>query len=157
MKEGNFTHTLQENILTSQPARTSRLKRILYSVIAVVAIIALFIGLKIFNRIQLQSSLRPKVIAAVRADFPTFCTDGEILADPALLYSRNALFADYDSQWGIRCDSWMKSIIGYTGDVTIMDIDDCTTIRPISSTLSAYYNEYETINKSNGKKLAVCP
>jgi len=136
----------------------SRLKRILLSVIGVVAVIALFMGLKIYNRAQTQPQIRPKVIAAMRADFPTFCQDGEILAEPAMFLSRtNGLFADYDSNWGIKCTSWIKSIVGYTGEVTVMDIDHCTTIRPISSTLSAYYNEYEAINKSNGQKLAVCP
>ena len=141
--------------MTTQPSKASRLKRILYTVIGIIAILAFFIGLKIVNRAQSRAVIQPKVIAAMRADFPDFCTDGHILAEPATFpRTTNALFADYDPEWGIQCDSWMKV---YSGDATIMDIDTCTTIIPIGTTLGEYYNQQQDLNKTNGQKLAVCP
>lgn len=152
------TFTFKGNIVTEQSAAKPRFKRILYTGIGIIVILALFIGFKVYNRTHAQSIIRPKVIAAVRADFPDFCTGSEIFAEPSPFpYNMNALFADHDSQWGIKCDAWIKSIVGYKGEVTIMDIDHCTTIRPIVGTLSEYYNEYEAINQTNGQKLVVCP
>ncbi|MEO8607197.1 MAG: hypothetical protein ABI690_04915 [Chloroflexota bacterium] len=142
--------------MTDQPARTSTYKRILYTIIAFVTVIGLFIGFKIYHHIQAQNVTQSMIAAAVRANFPDFCTDGQILA-ASISYDRPILLTDFDNQWGIKCDTWLKNPMGFYGDVTIIDVDRCTTIRPIVGTVGEYYFQFESINKSNGKKLAVCP
>jgi hypothetical protein len=137
------------------PVVSSRLVR--YAVIGVVIIIAIFIGLKIFRHVQAQSVTETEVVAVVRANFPDFCTDGQIMAKP-IIHDRPIILTDFDVQWSIKCDSWMKNPMGFDGDATIIDVDQCTTIRPIIGTVGIYYFPFEAINKTHRrKKLAPCP
>lgn len=132
--------------MTDDPNTEARSKRFSLSDYIIVAVVALLIGLKAGTWLQTQSSIQGRVTSAIRANFPTFCTDGEILVT-----SLNG------NQWGIQCDSWLKNPAGFYGLVTVVDVDQCTTHYPMVSTLGAYYAEFEALNKSNGQKLAVCP
>jgi hypothetical protein len=114
--------------------------------VIIVTVILLLIGLKAGTWLQTQATMQGRVSSAIRANFPTFCTDGEILVT-----SLN------NNLWGIRCDSWLKNPAGFYGIVTVVDVDQCTTRYPMVSTLGVYYAEFEALNKSNGQRLAFCP
>ena len=128
--------------MTNQPTPAPRSKRILSGVLTAIVVIAILTA--VINSNRKPTVIEAKVIAAVRADFPTFCTDGKILIE---LGNNNT--------WGIRCDTWLR--MGFYGDVILIDVDNCTTIRPLFSMMGEYANQFEAINKTNGQKLAVCP
>jgi len=151
-----YSHNVRENLLTNQPARASRSKRIFYGIIAVVAVFAIFIGYKIYYHIQAQNVPEVMIVAAVRANFPDFCTNGQIVTEP-ILHDRPILATDFDAQWGIKCDSWAKGPMAFYGDATVVDVDRCMTIPPSMGTVGQYYFQFEAINKTNGQKLAFCP
>ena len=96
------------------------------------------------------------IVAAVRANFPDFCTVGQILAEP-ILHDRPISLTDFDVQWGIKCDSWARGPMAFFGDATVVDVDQCMTIPPAMSTVGEYYFQFEDINRTNGKRLAICP
>lgn len=132
--------------MTNQSTTEAHAKRFVLSDFIIVVVVLLLIGLKAGTWLQTQSNTQGRVISAIRANFPTFCTDGEILVT-----SLN------NNLWGIQCDSWLKNPTGFYGLVTVVDVDQCTTHYPMVRTLGAYYAEFEALNKSNGQKLAVCP
>ena len=50
-----------------------------------------------------------------------------------------------------------KNPSGFNGYATIVDTEQCTTDRPLVGTTGTYYNDFESLNLNNGKKMAVCP
>jgi len=132
--------------MTDHPTNEARSKHFSLSDYIIVVVVLGLICFKAFTWLQTQSTTQERVVSAVRANFPTFCTDGEILVT-----SLN------NNLWGIRCDSWLKNPAGFYSLVTVVDVDLCTTHYPMVSTLGVYYAEFEALNKSNGQKLAVCP
>jgi hypothetical protein len=138
--------------MTSQPAKTRRSRFMLYAVIGVILLIGLYISARYAYESQAPAD---KIITAIRFDFPTFCTGGQIL-DELLTNNPTSDPNNHDHFWGIKCDSWLKSPGAFYGDALILDADTCTTVRP-PGTLGVYYSEFEALNTSNGQKLAVCP
>lgn len=130
-------------MFTQSPLMRSRL--IVIGSLSLLTVLIMMMGLKMTAGAQTQTAA-VQVISAMRADFPDFCPNGQILATD-----------EGSSYWGIKCDTLLNNPAGFYGDATIVDVAHCTTIRPLMGTLGGYYYEFEAINKSNGKKLAVCP
>lgn len=127
------------------PSLVMRSRLIAIGSLSLLTILITVMGLKMTAGERTKTAAA-KVISAMRADFPDFCPSGQILATD-----------EGSSYWGIKCDTWLNDPAGFYGDVTIIDVAHCTTVRPLIGTLGGYYYEFEAINKSNGQKLAVCP
>src|SRR4051794_35091687 len=77
-----------------------------------------------------------RVIRAVRASFPNFCQNGQILAEIDVTAP-----PPLGRYFGIKCDSWLKGPGAFYGYATDIDVEQCTTRMLRVDTLGVYLSE----------------
>jgi len=124
-------------------------RRPLVGVIALVVVVVIMGGVR-------QAVMANRVIRAVRTSFPSFCADGQILADGLIVTNLETAVIDPlplepGRYWGIRCG---KDIATFQGYVAIIDPQTCAAIRPATISM-ALASEYQAFKY--GSPMTACP